>query len=130
MRNFERMNVGFKLFVAGVLNEFPEVQWDRWTGDESTCAVFGWIPRDDGKLDFLIVRVTPEKNDEYTIWYATSSAQYSEEYSKRLGGKNHKPCQRVEDCFTGVKTFRKAGIVSLCSTTDMGQRGSTALPLT
>lgn len=46
--------------VAQILNLLPEVKWDRWSGDlhslDGIC-VYGWIQREDGKLDFILLRI-------------------------------------------------------------------------
>lgn len=47
------------------------VQWDRYSGTLDTFDVFGWIARDDGRADFVILQVCPEG-----IGFTTSSAKY------------------------------------------------------
>ena len=94
--------------VEEALAKLPYVKWDRWTGElgsEDGIAVYGWIARDDSKADFVWMRI-----DNDGPWmFATSSAQYSEDISKRLnfqGSSGHHPCKRVEDFFN-VTTCRK-----------------------
>ena len=94
--------------VEEALAKLPYVKWDRWTGElgsEDGIAVYGWIARDDSKADFVWMRI-----DNDGPWmFATSSAQYSADISKRLnfqGSSGHHPCKRVEDFFN-VTTCRK-----------------------
>jgi len=94
--------------VVETLNALPEVTWDRWNGDgiEHVC-VFGWIPREDGRADFVYVMI--DKDGPWLV--STSSARYSSEFSQRLLGGNpdrtgHNSCKRVEDHFQGVKCVR------------------------
>jgi hypothetical protein len=55
------------------------VEWDRVTDDGEAIKVYGWIPRPDGKRDFLLVRF-----DEETIEFTTSSAKHSAEIARLL----------------------------------------------
>lgn len=85
--------------IALILNKFPEVVWDRATGDiDGDFSCFGWIARDDYKFDYL---------DLYFIKgevcsYSTSSAKYSKEFANRLGFA-HEDCKRMEHIFKDVK---------------------------
>lgn len=95
--------------IEEILNRLPEVTWDRFTGDcedtEFGVAVYGWIPREDGRSDFVLVRIAEEG-----CWmFATSSAKFSVEFGKRLGFKSdetHEHCKRVEDVFKNVKVIK------------------------
>lgn len=91
--------------IEKILNQFPEVTWDRWTGEigsEFGIGVYGWIERQDGKSDFMFIRI-----DNDGAWmFATSSAKYSAEFSRRLnfeGSSGHEQCKRVENYFKSVK---------------------------
>jgi hypothetical protein len=82
------------------LDQFPEVTWDRWAGDKETVMViFGWIPRDDGRSDFVVLRL------EYgsLVSLVTSSARYSKEFAGRTG-LGHGDCKRVEHDFPELKS--------------------------
>lgn len=59
---------------------FPEVEWDRWAGLPNEYNIFGWIQRDDGWKDFLVLEII----DNEITDFCTSSAKYSKEFSKRL----------------------------------------------
>lgn len=88
--------------IEAKLNLYPEVQWDRWNGelaDELGVAVFGWIAREDGKSDFLFLRI-----DKDGIWMiTTSSAKHSDDFVRRAGFEGgHLPCKRVEASFKNV----------------------------
>lgn len=93
------------------MNLLPYVKWDRWTGEigsEFGICVYGWISRADGKSDFVLLRI----DNEGPWMFATSSAHYSEDISKRLAMENssgHSQCKRVRDyfkvrCMAGQKT--------------------------
>lgn len=95
--------------IEQTLNLLPEVHWDRWTGEldaELGIGVFGWVARQDGKSDFVYLRV--DKDGAWMV--GTSSAEHSAEFARRLkfdtGGEGHKPCKRVEDYFPNVKAIR------------------------
>lgn len=93
-----------KTAVERTLNLLPEVTWDRWYGELDEMAIFGWIARDDGKSDFVLLRFSSGE-----CWmFETSSARYSAEFAIRLGfcksAHEHKHCKRVEGFFTGVKS--------------------------
>lgn len=84
------------------LNAFPEVEWDRLSGKYDRFCIFGWIKRDDGKLDFLMLIF----DDCAPSIFSTPSAKYSAEFSKRLGmGGEHHDCLPVK-IFFNVKTVR------------------------
>ncbi len=88
------------------LNLFPEVTWDRFAGDmasEYGIGVFGWIYREDKKADFVFLRI-----DNDGPWLvATSSAEHSAEFTKRVGFTNHTDCKRVEDHFPNVNALHR-----------------------
>lgn len=83
--------------IEAILNLFPEVRWDRWSGTFERMTIFGWIARDDGKFDFVFLYLVNGQVDMID----TSSAKYSEEFGKRLGAgyDDHQPCKRVENFF-------------------------------
>ena len=80
--------------IKEILNKFPEVKWDRYTKVEDESNFFGWIERKDRHSDFLILSFI----DKGLWWYMTSSAEFSKEITKRVGGR-HIPCKRVEELF-------------------------------
>lgn len=82
--------------IAEVMNALHEVSWDRCVARESSLVAFGWIIRNDGGRDFAIIRQTDDE-----LWFATSSAKYSSEFSRRLFGEDgdHKGCDKVCDVF-------------------------------
>jgi hypothetical protein len=86
--------------IEETLNLFPEVKWDRWAGcPEAIISVFGWIARDDGKHDFLLLWMY----EGQAVGMYTSSASYSKEFAARLGMQEHNDYKRVEDGFPGVQ---------------------------
>jgi hypothetical protein len=90
--------------IEEILNLFPEVMWDRWSGSMNVGAmdVFGWIAREDGRYDFCVLLFF----DGEVSSIITSSARYSEEFSNRLGFTGHNPCKRVEKYFPNAKAVR------------------------
>ncbi len=83
-----------KLKIEVLLKSFPEVNWDRWSGDYSDATLFGWVDRNDSYKDY--VELTVIKGVPQSI--STSSAKYSAEFSNRLDF-THSDCLRVEDYF-------------------------------
>ncbi len=97
--------------IADVLNLFPEVRWDRATGDMERFLIFGWLERPDLRSDFLALILEPENDLHYRYQPFTSSAERSEEFCKRVedhfagapvAETDHATCQRVEDLFDGL----------------------------
>ncbi len=83
--------------IKKVLNLFPEVNWDRYTEDGKELEFYGWIPRPDGRFDFIDIFFIDEKPE----WYATSSARLSKTFHKKLKIKwPHLTCKRVGDLFS------------------------------
>jgi len=97
----------FHKTVEATLNLLPEVRWDRWSGDSDRCCVFGWVNRDDGKFDFVLITfdLTNEDSNDCAEKICTSSAKYSEDFGKRLGFENHHLCKRVEKDFPNVQSI-------------------------
>lgn len=92
----------FHSTIESTLNLFPEVRWDRWSGEIDNMGIFGWISRPDGKFDFVqLIFVDGEAEA-----ISTSSKKYSEDFGKRLGFENHRPCKRVEKDFPGVNSIK------------------------
>lgn len=83
--------------VATTLAGFPEVRWDRMLRWDGGAEAYGWIARDDGRSDFLLLHFA--FGDAPTVAMTTSSARYSEEFFRRLYGTldGHVTCERIED---------------------------------
>jgi len=83
--------------AAEVLNLLPEVRWDRCVRRMEWLAAYGWIDREDGRSDFVVVYV----DHNGPVGYATSSAALSKTFSDRLFGSrvDHRDCERIEDVF-------------------------------
>lgn len=90
--------------MANVLNELPEVRWDRGSFGEDLGQVFGWIAPRPGappeRADFVQL-LFYEAEDELQVITSTSSAGFSATLAERVFGAEaeHEPCQRVEQCF-------------------------------
>ena len=90
-------------WIENVLSSLPFVKWDRYTvGDwngEPSVSVYGWINREDGYKDFVLVILWPTGDG---IYYTTSSDKWTMEIHERLfdeAAEDHNPCHRVEDGF-------------------------------
>lgn len=99
--------------IAERCNRLPEVAWDRCViHDEFGFAgVYGWITRDDGHLDFVVLSFTWGETTglqgETLVWFSvgftTSSAKYSPSIHERLGFESeHTDCQPVGDVLAGL----------------------------
>lgn len=77
------------------LKLFPEVNWDRFGRDYA----FGWIPREDGKFDFMCITYHLIDQENVKVMFTCSSARYSAEFAKRLGSTDHEDCKRIEHYF-------------------------------
>jgi len=83
-----------KRHIAGWLNRFPEVMWDRLTEDAADVKAYGWVARDDGRFDFVLLDFW--NADAGTPGFSTSSAELSATFASRLGVADENECQRVE----------------------------------
>lgn len=82
--------------IIGTLNRMPYVRWDRLINN-GNISVYGWIPRPDGKHDFVLVEWFGLGKWTFT----TSSAHFDQRVAEALGIEpdNRFPCQRVADVF-------------------------------
>lgn len=95
------MKPRFKKWIERWLNRFPEVKWDRWGGDDGRAVVYGWLEREDGRSDFMLVDFR-QVSGGVDVFYITSSERFSEPFASRLGAP-HRDCKRVEKDFGGVE---------------------------
>lgn len=58
--------------------------------------VFGWIDREDGYKDFVVLGFEVEGKNHAIHHIMTSSARFSEEINIAVGEESHTDCQRVE----------------------------------
>lgn len=84
-------------WIVETLNTLPFVRWDRLAGlDEGawlSLCVYGWIDREDGRSDFVVLTF-----DDRGLSFVTSSAERHDEINTRLGfGAGGDQCRRVED---------------------------------
>jgi hypothetical protein len=75
-------------------------------------TAFGWIDREDGRSDFVVVYI----DHHGAAGFATSSAKYSREFSERLFGtsEGHRDCERIEDVFGDLVPNKVALAASQC----------------
>ena len=97
--------------MAERMNRLPEVEWDRCVLHPDTDAgvVYGWIGRNDGCRDFVVLEFiwgeTTGLDDSKLTWFSvgltTSSAQHSASMGERFGAASgtHRDCERVEHVF-------------------------------
>lgn len=90
---------------AEILNRLPMVRWDRCVRlPDGAVTVYGWIARDDGRSDFVLVAfLWPDDPLNYYAW--TSSVEHDDAISAALFGDEdcvHTPCERVGDVFGGL----------------------------
>lgn len=92
--------------VEDALNIFPEVTWDRFTGDDSDLIVYGWIDRPDDEYKDFMVLVFDLIDMSY--WFTTSSAVYSQTFHDRINPNPaaHTDCKRVEQVWPHVKAVQ------------------------
>jgi hypothetical protein len=89
---------------------FPEVTWDRYTATDVTdddddwqidddswfLDIFGWVPNRKHGRDFvLIIKWASDTGEEKNIFFNTSSAKYSKEFTTRLKFIDHHMCKKV-----------------------------------
>lgn len=79
--------------IEETLKKINFANWDRFFTYPNGLSVFGWIDRDDGKKDFVLLEFMGE-----LMSFATSSKKYTEKIAEILN-LQHSDCQRVEDCF-------------------------------
>lgn len=84
-----------------ILNNFPEVMWDRWIGSFRDFTIFGWVKRKDERFDFLVLDIVRGE----VVRFRTSSAKLSKSISERLNF-THEECRRVEDHFDSVNCIK------------------------
>lgn len=82
-----------KLWVESVLIGLTFVRWDRFVPFDVGLRVFGWIPRQDGRSDFVVLDLIWV--GQKAILIATSSAKYSAQIAAYLE-LPHSDCRRVE----------------------------------
>lgn len=93
-----------RLCLQHAMAKLPFVTWDRWAGEGQWAQSFGWIPRGDGRHDFVVL-----ESDGTSIGNTTSSAEYSARISEILHGpsRTHNHCRRIEDDFPALTNVVK-----------------------
>lgn len=105
------LDTGARLAIAEVLNRAPFVRWDRFTvSPDDEVNVYGWIDREDGRSDFVLVEFDVTEPAAVSYGWTTSSAERSDELADLLYGEGliedgyrHLVCRRVETELLGVK---------------------------
>lgn len=88
-----------KILLLVAMGDLEFVEWDRWAPSRTSAVAYGWIRRDDGRSDFVLLTATATG-----LGHTTSSAEWSREISRRLYGNadNHCDCLRIEHDFPGL----------------------------
>ncbi len=85
-----------RLDIIAPLNDI--VQWDRYgIRDNDSGFIYGWIPRDDGFFDFVILTFALEGTG-LSINYNSSSSKMSKEIGLRLGLNEKQMSERYVPC--------------------------------
>lgn len=86
--------------MAKLMNRAEGVRWDRFTAWGNMIRVYGWLDRDDGRADFVLVDFyAPEEEggDLDHSWVSSSPAFLLKAAGEEYG--DHVPCRRVETSF-------------------------------
>lgn len=78
------------------------VTWDRCVVDPGGLTiVYGWIERDDGRADFVVLQAWHDEDNKRVETFFTSSALYTRDLARNYRGtdEGHIDCERVEDVF-------------------------------
>lgn len=96
--------------VAEDLRRLDFVQWDRYAEADGELAIYGWIPRSDGRSDFVVLLAEPGG-----VGYVTSSAKHSVAIGNILAGEpagsessTHGPCRRIEVALPDLANVARA----------------------
>ena len=78
------------------------IKWDRVIDMNSHVEMYGWIPYDERRSDFIIIMF--EKYDsKIAIRFTTSSIEFSKKLHRNLMGaeteEGHTPCIRFKEYF-------------------------------
>lgn len=97
--------------VAETLNLLPDVTWDRFVRCQGErfeeLNAYGWLPRDDGRSDFVLV-MFEQRPLGLTVRLTTSSAKHSQRLQNQLFGTEdgedapHIECERIEQHLPSV----------------------------
>jgi len=86
-----------KVFIENMSTKFP-IEWDRFTENEGTYDIYGWIERKDGKRDFVLLTLWVD-NNEVVGNFVTSSAKYSKAIYEYMYGtsEGHCDCKKISE---------------------------------
>lgn len=97
------------------------VEWDRYRIRDETEGgyIFGWIKRDEGNYDFVVLNFQ-KVDDTIIVSYNTSSKKYSKEIGDRLGCKDNtyaecRPAGEIVPPSAKLVRWQKEKIASLDS---------------
>ncbi len=82
--------------VIEAMNHLWQVNWDRCTQREDGGTAFGWIAREDGRSDFIVLHW-----GRGGFGFTTSSAALGRVFAKELFGTDagHNDCQTIQSVF-------------------------------
>lgn len=83
--------------IVEVCSRLELVKWDRLCSLENRVDIYGWMKREDGRSDFVLLQFTDLSDPSLPVGIATSSAEYSAEMTEALYGTTdgHAECERV-----------------------------------
>ena len=93
--------INLRTKIIAPLNDL--VEWDRYgiRNEDDSGFIYGWIKRDDGFYDFVIIRFWLDwgKGGQFQCNYDTSSKKHSKEIAQRLGSslEYYLECQPASD---------------------------------
>lgn len=85
------------LAIASELACYPEVRWDRFVLCGTALRVYGWLDRDDGRADFLLLDFDISTGGVRD--WITSAHPHPASVVERLENESSVKCRRVEDYF-------------------------------
>ncbi|KKM79962.1 hypothetical protein LCGC14_1344680 [marine sediment metagenome] len=80
------------------------IKWDRVINMDFLVQIYGWIPYNKGRSDFILITFEKYKS-EITIKFTTSSVKFSEKLHNNLMGEETK--EGYTPCIKFKKYFKK-----------------------
>ncbi|KKL27464.1 hypothetical protein LCGC14_2384870 [marine sediment metagenome] len=97
-------------FRSKILKEIKKIEkdipikWDRVIDIDSIVQIYGWIPYNKGRSDFILITFEKYKS-EIAIRFTTSSVKFSEKLHNNLMGEETK--EGYTHCIKFRKYFKK-----------------------
>jgi len=98
-------NNNFRLEILKEIRKIEKgvpIKWDRVIDIGSLVQMYGWIPYDERRSDFILITFE-EYNSEIAIRFTTSSIKFSKRLHSNLIGREteegHTPCISFKEYF-------------------------------